>query len=246
MLDLTDVVAGYGAVRVLNALNLSVGADEVVALLGVNGSGKSTVLKTVMGLTRMESGRVGFDGAAIERLPAHRRAAVGLGYVPQRGNVFPDLSVADNLRMGAFLAPERLAAELPRLFALFPRLAERRQALAGSLSGGERRMLSIAMTLLLRPRLLLMDEPSSDLAPPMVETVAETIATLRRELGLPVLLVEQNVRMALELADRVLVLARGTVIADMDRATAAATDLHALFMAGVEDSNRPGEPGEGS
>ena len=245
MLQLSQVTAGYGAVRVLDALSLDVGGDEVVALLGVNGSGKSTVLKTIMGLTRLERGRIGFAGAAIERLPAHDRAAAGLGYVPQRGNVFPDLSVADNLRMGAFLAPDRLAAELPRLFALFPRLAERRQAVAGSLSGGERRMLSIAMTLLLRPRMMLMDEPSSDLAPPMVQAVAETIVTLRRELGLPVLLVEQNVRMALELADRVLVLARGTVIADMDRATAAASDLHALFMAGVDERLRHGGPGDG-
>jgi ABC-type branched-subunit amino acid transport system ATPase component len=233
MLALSDVAAGYGAVRVLDRLSLTVGGGEIVALLGVNGSGKSTVLKTVMGLTRQMQGRITFDGAAIDGLASHARAAVGLGYVPQRGNVFPDLSVADNLRMGAFLQPARLDAELPRVFALFPRLAERRQAAAGSLSGGERRMLSIAMTLLLSPRLLLMDEPSSDLAPAMVATVAETIGRLHGELGLPVLLVEQNVAMALGLAHRVLVLARGTVIADMDRATAAKADLHALFMAGV-------------
>lgn len=231
----SDVHAGYGKVRILEALSLEVGESEIVALLGVNGSGKSTVLKTVMGLTTLERGSIRCAGTEIAAMPAHRRAAAGLGYVPQRQNVFADLTVADNLKMGAFMAPGHLKQALPRVFDLFPRLAERRRSLAGSLSGGERRMLSIAMTLLVEPRLLLLDEPSSDLAPAMVETVAGTIARLHRELSLPALLVEQNVAMALQLADRVLVLARGTVVADMDRATAAATDLHALFMESAAD-----------
>ena len=235
VLACSDVHAGYGKVRILEALSLEVGESEIVALLGVNGSGKSTVLKTVMGLTTLDRGSILCAGTEIAAMPAHRRAAAGLGYVPQRQNVFADLTVADNLKMGAFMAPGHLKQALPRVLDLFPRLAERRRSLAGSLSGGERRMLSIAMTLLVEPRLLLLDEPSSDLAPAMVETVADTIARLHKELSLPALLVEQNVAMALQLADRVLVLARGTVVADMDRATAAATDLHALFMESAAD-----------
>lgn len=235
ILTTTDIRAGYGKVRILNGLSLSVGRNEIVAMLGVNGSGKSTALKTIMGLTQVSGGAIIYDGSDIVAQTTHWRAGAGLGYVPQRQNVFADLSVDDNLRMGAFLEPGRVKSEMPRILDLFPRLAERKRSIAGSLSGGERRMLSIAMTLLLQPRLLLLDEPSSDLAPAMVQTVADAIARLHSEFALPVLLVEQNAEMALALADRVLVLARGAVSAELDRETAARTDLHALFMESAAD-----------
>jgi ABC-type branched-subunit amino acid transport system ATPase component len=233
LLELDRVTAGYGAVTVLHELSLQVGPDEIVAVLGANGSGKSTVLKTAMGLTRMSGGSIRFAGSHLERLPAHRRAAAGLSYVPQVRNVFADLTVMDNLRMGAFLRPRSLAAEVGQVFELFPRLSERRTQLAGELSGGERRMLSIGLALLLRPKLLLLDEPSSDLAPALVETVFAAIRRIRDELRVPAILVEQNVRMALGLADRVVVLVRGREAAEMAPAGARMEDLHRLFLDGT-------------
>ena len=165
ILALDKVTAGYGLITVLNDVSIRLHPREIVAVLGANGSGKSTILKTSAGLTRVLSGAVSFAGADVTRWPAHRRAAEGLGYVPQTRNVFPDLTVADNLRMGAFLRPKSFARDVEAVFALFPRIRERRRALACTLSGGERRMLSIALTLLLKPRALLLDEPSSDLSP---------------------------------------------------------------------------------
>jgi ABC-type branched-subunit amino acid transport system ATPase component len=233
VLELSKVVAGYGPITVLDGVSLRLAAGEVLAILGANGSGKSTVLKTAIGLTRVTGGMVALAGRDITRLPAHRRAAAGLGYVPQTQNVFADLSVLDNLRMGAFLRPAELAAERDRLFAMFPVLAERRRERAGNLSGGERRMLSIALTLLLKPKLLLLDEPSSDLSPVMVEQVFQTIARIHRELGIPILLVEQNVAKALALASRVCVLVRGREALDAPAAAVDRGQLHQLFLDGA-------------
>jgi ABC-type branched-subunit amino acid transport system ATPase component len=233
MLALANVVAGYGAITVLDGVSLRLGQGEVLAVLGANGSGKSTVLKTAIGLTRVTGGSISLAGRDITRLPAHRRAAEGLGYVPQTSNVFADLSVLDNLRMGAFLRPAALAAESERLFALFPVLAERRRERAGNLSGGERRMLSIALTLLLQPKLLLLDEPSSDLSPVMVDQVFQAIERIHRERAIPILLVEQNVAKALALASRVCVLVRGREALDAPAASIDRAQLHALFLDGA-------------
>ncbi len=231
-LALSGVVAGYGAITVLNGVSLQVGDGEVLAVLGANGSGKSTVLKTAIGLTRMTAGRIDFAGQDISTLPAHRRAALGMGYVPQTRNVFGELSVADNLRMGGYLRRDALGPDLDRVFTLFPRLRERKRELAGNLSGGERRMLAIGQTLLLRPKLLLLDEPSSDLSPVMVGLVFDAIRRIRAETGIPVLLVEQNVTMALSLADRVCVLVRGREALDVAASALEMADLQALFMDG--------------
>ncbi|MFO1056389.1 MAG: ABC transporter ATP-binding protein [Dongiaceae bacterium] len=233
MLALSNVVAGYGPITVLDGVSLRLAAGEVLAVLGANGSGKSTVLKTAIGLTRVTGGSVSLAGRDITRLPAHRRAAEGLGYVPQTSNVFADLSVLDNLRMGAFLRPAALAAESERLFQLFPVLAERRRERAGNLSGGERRMLSIALTLLLRPKLLLLDEPSSDLSPVMVDQVFQAIERIHREQAIPILLVEQNVAKALSLASRVCVLVRGREALDAPAGAVDRAALHALFLDGA-------------
>jgi ABC-type branched-subunit amino acid transport system ATPase component len=232
LLELRKVSAGYGPVTVLDRLSLAVARREIVTLVGANGSGKSTALKTVIGLTRLTGGTVLLDGADITGLAAHRRAALGIGYVPQTENVFNDLTVADNLRMGAYLSPERLAAGTAEVLELFPRLAERRTKLAGSLSGGERRMLSIGLALLLRPRLLLLDEPSSDLAPALVDSVFEAIQRIHATLEIPILLVEQNVPRALVLADRVCVLVRGRLALDAPTVEVDREQLRRLFLQG--------------
>lgn len=231
-LELADVSAGYGAITVLDGLSLRLAPVEILAVLGANGSGKSTVLKTIIGLTRMTAGRIALAGADITRAPAHKRAALGIGYVPQNQNVFADLTVTDNLRMGGYLRPQSLAAEMEKVFDLFPRLKERRREVAGNLSGGERRMLSIGLTLLLQPKLLLLDEPSSDLAPAMVDLVFEAIVEIHRRLSLPILLVEQNVEKALAIAQRVVVLVRGTQALDVPAGEVDRHHLHALFLDG--------------
>ena len=231
-LELTHVSAGYGAITVLDGLSLRLAPVEILAVLGANGSGKSTVLKTIIGLTRMTAGRIALAGTDITRAPAHNRAALGIGYVPQNQNVFADLTVIDNLRMGGYLRPRSLGAEMEEVFDLFPRLKERRREVAGNLSGGERRMLSIGLTLLLKPKLLLLDEPSSDLAPSMVDLVFEAIGEIHRRLSLPILLVEQNVEKALAIAGRVVVLVRGTQALDVPAGEVDRAHLHALFLDG--------------
>lgn len=232
VLSLDKVTAGYGLITVLNEVSIRLHAGEILAVLGANGSGKSTVLKTSAGLTRLLGGRIAFDGADATRWPAHRRAAEGIGYVPQTRNVFPDLTVADNLKMGAFLRPRSFASDSEEVFALFPRLREKRKALARTLSGGERRMLSIGLTLLLKPKVLLLDEPSSDLSPVMVDTVFEAIARIHRELAISILLVEQNVNKALALASRVAVLVRGREALDCAVGEVRLDELKRLFMDG--------------
>jgi ABC-type branched-subunit amino acid transport system ATPase component len=232
LLALDGVTAGYGPITVLDGLTAALAPDEILLVLGANGSGKSTLLKTVMGLTRVAGGTIRFDGAEITRLPPHKRAAAGLGYVPQTGNVFAELTILDNLKMGAFLEPARSGERTAHVFDLFPRLAERRRERAGDLSGGERRMLSIALSLMIDPKVLLLDEPSSDLSPAMVALVFEAIVRIRRERGIPVLLVEQNVAQGLSIADRVLVMVRGSAAADMPVAAVETAALHDLFLSG--------------
>jgi ABC-type branched-subunit amino acid transport system ATPase component len=232
LLELRKVTAGYGPIAVLDQLSLAVAEREIVTLVGANGSGKSTALRTIIGLTQMTGGILLFNSADITGLAAHRRAALGIGYVPQTQNVFNDLTVADNLRMGAYLSPEHLAPGIAEVFELFPRLGERQTKLASSLSGGERRMLSIGLALLLRPRLLLLDEPSSDLAPALVDTVFEAIQRIHATLEVPVLLVEQNVSRALALAHRVCVLVRGRLALDAPTTAVDREQLRRLFLQG--------------
>jgi ABC-type branched-subunit amino acid transport system ATPase component len=238
LLELRKVTAGYGPIAVLDELSLAVAEREIVTLVGANGSGKSTALKTIIGLTRVTGGVLLFDGANITGFAAHRRAALGIGYVPQTQNVFDDLTVADNLRMGAYLGPDRLAAGAAEIFELFPRLAERQTKLASSLSGGERRMLSIGLALSLRPRLLLLDEPSSDLAPALVDSVFQAIQRIHTTLEIPVLLVEQNVSRALALADRVCVLVRGRLALEAPTAAVDREQLRRLFLRGDSASEQ--------
>lgn len=243
ILALDGVVAGYGPITILDRLSLAMGPQEVLLVLGANGSGKSTLLKTIMGLTRVTAGRLDFAGRSLAGLATHRRAGLGLGYVPQTGNVFGDLSVTDNLKMGAFLDPGGFERGVEEVMRLFPRLAERRRARAGDLSGGERRMLSIALSLMVAPKALLLDEPSSDLSPAMAGLVFEAIARIRQERRIPVLLVEQNIARGLQIADRVVVMVRGRAAADMPVDAVRTADLHRLFLSGGVGATDKGQGG---
>ena len=212
LLDVREIDASYGAVGVLDHVSLSVGAGEIVCLIGANGAGKSTVLKCISGLLPTRSGTVVFDGHDITRAPPHRMVELGLAHVPEGRRIFPRLTVLENLRLGAFLRRDAndIALDIERSFTLFPILAERRSQAGGTLSGGEQQMLAIARALMSRPRMLLMDEPSMGVAPLITARIFEAITALNRE-GLGILLVEQNARMALGLANRGYVLETGKI-----------------------------------
>ncbi len=206
MLRVENLVAGYGKVQVLHGLSMQVAEGQLVTLIGSNGAGKTTTLRALSGMIRPESGRITLHGADIAGLPSHAITRRGLAHSPEGRRVFSTLSVADNLVMGAFprLTGSRprgdVAADLDRMFALFPRLAERRAQLAGTLSGGEQQMLAMARALMLNPDVLLLDEPSMGLSPRLVSEVFATIARLR-ESRVTMLLVEQFAAAALDVAD---------------------------------------------
>ena len=209
LLELTDVIAGYGPVTVLNSLNFAVEAQERLALIGRNGVGKTTALRAVMGLAQLRAGRIAFDGEDLSRLAPHERAQRGLGYVPQTRDVFPSLTVDENLIAGLKHRPRRAIEEA---YALFPRLAERRRLGGSQLSGGEQQMLSVARALLGQPRLLLLDEPLEGLAPLIRAELLLAFERLSRESGVTVVIVEQQVQEVLRYATRALILERGAFV----------------------------------
>jgi ABC-type branched-subunit amino acid transport system ATPase component len=234
VLTLNDVSAGYGAVSVLRGINLELKDTDCVAVLGPNGSGKSTLAKTIMGISTLHRGSLNFDGREIGRAPTWRRARAGLAYVPQTETAFSNLGVHDNLLLaGIGLKKRELRARLEETYDLFPRLAERRRVAAGQLSGGERRMLGLASALVNAPRLLILDEPTSDLAPAVIDTVFERIDYIRRSLTLPTLLIEQNVPRALELADRVLILVAGELALERPAHDLTDDEIWDVFVRGV-------------
>ncbi|MFI6027342.1 ABC transporter ATP-binding protein [Amycolatopsis magusensis] len=219
MLEVEDLVTSYGAVRALDAVSLSTKDGSITAVLGANGAGKTTLLRTVGGLVAPDSGRVRFDGTDVTGWPADRLTRNGLVHVPETGGVITEMTVEENLRLGALWRRDRAdrAAALREVLELFPPLAERRNKLAATLSGGERQMLAIGRALMSRPRLLLLDEPSLGLAPLITLRILQVIEDLRAATGLTVLLVEQNARSALSVADHGFVLSLGKVVAT-DRA----------------------------
>ncbi len=210
MLEIRTVTAGYGQFTALWEVSLRVAAGEAVAIVGPNGAGKTTVMRVISGLVRPRAGEIVFNGESLTARPAHEIVARGIAHVPEGRRIFPALTVAENLRMGAFLPTARRAyrQSLERVYALFPVLAERRHQRAGSLSGGEQQMLAIGRALMSRPKLILLDEPSMGLAPMMVLRLFDLIRRVREE-GYTILIVEQNVRQVLKLADRAYLLEAG-------------------------------------
>jgi branched-chain amino acid transport system ATP-binding protein len=217
MLVVTDLHAGYGLSEVLDGVSLAVKPGTVVALIGANGAGKTTTMRAISGLLTPSQGEVRLDGAPVHGLGAAKIARLGLAHSPEGRKVFAPLSTEDNLLLGAFRRlprffgfRRRAAQDLDRVYALFPKLAQRRGQLAGTLSGGEQQMLAIGRALMARPKLMLLDEPSMGLAPVIVQEVFETVRRLKAE-GMTMLLVEQFARAALEVADRAYVMERGRI-----------------------------------
>ena len=208
VLQASDIVAGYGEVEILHGVSISIHEGEMVAVIGPNGAGKSTLLKTIYGLIPSRGGQVFFMGEDITNQPPDRLVAQGLSYVPQTDNVFPSLSINENLEMGAFVRRDGLRDRLEHVYSLFPDLASRRREHAGRLSGGQRQMLALARALMLDPQVLLLDEPSASLSPKMVDSLFEKIGEINRG-GTAILLVEQNTREALSYSNRGYVLATG-------------------------------------
>jgi branched-chain amino acid transport system ATP-binding protein len=212
LLEIHELRAGYGDTEVLRGIDLTVATGEIVAVLGSNGVGKSTLSRVISGIVRARAGAIRFDGAAIEREKPAAIVALGLIHVPEGRRIFPNLSVAENLDLGSYRrAAERRSANRDRVYAIFPRLLERRTQRAGTLSGGEQQMLAIGRGLMAEPRLLILDEPSLGLSPILVEELFALIARIHAD-GVAVLLVEQNVVQSLEIARRAYILAEGQCV----------------------------------
>jgi branched-chain amino acid transport system ATP-binding protein len=212
MLEVRGVSAGYGGFRALSDVSLEVKAGEAVAVIGPNGAGKTTLLRVISKLIAANAGEIRMEGTSLANVPADRVVELGIAHVPENRRLFPRLTVEENLRMGAFTpkARARFAERLQEVYALFPRLAERRDQLAGTLSGGEQQMCAIGRGLMSAPRLLLLDEPSAGLAPVVVQQVFELVRRIARS-GLTVLIVEQNVQQVLRIVDRAYLLEAGRI-----------------------------------
>jgi branched-chain amino acid transport system ATP-binding protein len=213
LLEVRGLEVGYGGIRAVKGIDLEVGAGELVCLIGANGAGKSTTLRTLVGLLHPTAGSVRFDARAVTRLPSHELMRHGIVLVPEGRGIFSRMTVEENLLMGAYLRHDNSAIrqDVERAYGLFPRLAERRRQQAGTLSGGEQQMLAISRALMGRPRLLLLDEPSMGLAPIMVQKIFETISMISAE-GVTILLVEQNARLALQISHRGYVMESGRIV----------------------------------
>ena len=212
ILEVHDLKVSYGGIHALKGIDLHIGAGELVALIGSNGAGKTTTLKALAGLLHCTAGKLHYEGSSLHHLPSHLRVSAGLALVPEGRGIFARLTVAENLQMGAYIRNDdkQISVDLERMYTLFPRLAERRTQLAGTLSGGEQQLVAMARALMSRPKLLMLDEPSMGLAPMMVAKIFETIKEISAQ-GVSILLVEQNARLALEAAKRGYVLESGTI-----------------------------------
>ena len=214
MLEVHNLSVAYGAITALRNVTLSVPEKSIVTLIGANGAGKSSTLRALSGLIKAKTGTVTYGGKDITNLPPHQIVAHGLCHVPEGRMIFSNLTIEENLRMGAFLRRDTngIATDMDHAFCMFPRLLERRKQLAGTLSGGEQQMLAIARALLSRPKLLMLDEPSLGIAPLLVKSIFEKIVEINRTTGLTILLVEQNANLALEISSHAYVLETGQII----------------------------------
>ena len=236
LLHVSDAHVAYGKVEAVRAVSLGVGKNEIVTIIGANGAGKTTLLNAVMGILPLE-GRVTFAGADLARLEIEDRVAAGLSLVPEHRELFGAMSVEDNLRLGAFRVAQALAAQsIERVYALFPRLKERRRQLSGTLSGGEQQMLAMGRALMGEPKLLMLDEPSLGLAPLIVADIFRTIAELC-EGGVSVLLVEQNAKAALQIADRAYVMELGKFVLHGEAKDVASNERVAASYLGFAQEN---------
>jgi urea ABC transporter ATP-binding protein UrtE len=216
MLKLEGLVAGYGRTTVLNGVDLELPSGEIVAVLGRNGVGKSTMLRAVIGTIRARAGAILLDGEDVSRLPAHVRARRGLAYVPQGRQIFPALTVNENLRVAAYgSGRDGWNARLEEVYAEYPVLAEKRNARASSLSGGQQQMLALGRALMTSPRVLLLDEPSEGIQPSIVDQIVETLQRMNRERGISVVLVEQNLDFAADVAERAYVMEKGRIVREL-------------------------------
>ena len=210
LLKIDDIHVYYGAIHAIKGVSFEVNEGEIVALIGANGAGKSTILKTISGLLRSRTGSIEFMGENISHTEAHKLTAKGLAHVPEGRRIFLQMTVLENLEMGAYVHGKPGREELEKVYELFPRLAERRNQVAGTLSGGEQQMLAMGRALMSRPKLMMLDEPSMGLAPILVQQIFDIIRELHAA-GTTILLVEQNAEMALKIADRAYVLETGNV-----------------------------------
>ena len=221
-LEIKDLRVHYGKIEAIKGVSVVVNQGEIVTLIGANGAGKTTILKTISGLRNVTSGSITFDGGEISKVPAHERVDLGISQVPEGRGIFPGMTVLENLEMGKFNRKNRKAEmdeDLDRIYTLFPRLKERTSQAGGTLSGGEQQMLAMGRALMARPKVLLLDEPSMGLAPQMIANIFRIITQINKQ-GVTILLVEQNAQQALQRADRAYILETGNVTKE-----AAASDL---------------------
>ncbi|MSR67200.1 MAG: ABC transporter ATP-binding protein [Pedosphaera sp.] len=221
MLEVKDLQVSYGAIKALHGISLTVRKGEIVTLIGSNGAGKSTTLRAISGIAPVAAGSITYEGKPITNLPAHEIVRHGLSHVPEGRMIFANLTVIENLKMGAYLRTDRagIAETMNYVHSVFPRLKERENQVAGTLSGGEQQMLSIGRALMSKPRFLMLDEPSLGIAPLLVKTIFEKIAEINRQQGITILLVEQNAHRALDISQRGYVIETGRVILQDDTAS---------------------------
>lgn len=231
LLSATQIRSGYATGDVVQDVSLKVEVGEIVGVLGRNGVGKTTVLKTLIGILRTRSGSVRFRDNDITSLPVHQRARLGIGYVPQGRGIFPHMSVLDNLRMGGFINAGKSTPDFDSMFALFPFLKERRGQRGATLSGGQQEMLAIARALINGPELLLLDEPSDGVQPSIVEEIGDIILKLNQQRNVAVLMVEQNIDLVQKVASKAHVLDKGRIVRTLERQELQDTDRLAEFLA---------------
>lgn len=223
VLEISDLAAGYGRARIIENCAVRVEHGELVSIIGPNGAGKSTLLKAILGLNRIFGGSIRVNGSDLAKLPTHRRVRYGMGYVPQGRQMFANLTVMENLRMGGFMMDSGREERIAELVELFPRIGERADLRAGLLSGGEQQMVAMARALMTKPAILLLDEPTVGLAPVLVEAIMERVLELKKQ-GVTMLMVEQNAVTALEISDRAYIVDGGTTSESHDAAELLATD----------------------